>query len=287
MYALAASPVFFFAIRLLTAGPEYLPESRLFRAASGTCGQRVCRPIRSLWAHSMRPLLLMVAVNIFFNLGDAAPGKFLLARLGSTGCGFGAAHVSILTAVSGAIAVPCLVLSGWVNDRCGRVPTGTAIWVGTSLAYGLFYSTQCDSWLLGPSFALVVIVAQFIRAAVTQTLQQEVWRTEHRATTGIILSPVSSVSSSAGFMLYPLLRDPPERAWRVGPWTLHGWGLGSERALAVLSQLMLLSAVAWVCLPETGGKRLQAVGEDQAAEDLSEAEGAAAPLLPKPVPSAA
>eukprot|EP01065_Artemidia_motanka_P019179 TRINITY_DN2273_c1_g3_i1.p1 TRINITY_DN2273_c1_g3~~TRINITY_DN2273_c1_g3_i1.p1 ORF type:complete len:503 (+),score=106.99 TRINITY_DN2273_c1_g3_i1:129-1511(+) len=239
MYLAEAAIVLPFAVSVHARDRSWLPESRLFVAPKGRFWEKAIAPFKSLWVNSWSILLVFCVVTVLQNLTITAPGKFVFDHLSE--CGYASSTASAVATIGGILSLPVLVVAGIASDRWGRVPTGALMWVGTGLSYALYYTARCGTVMLPSAFVLVVVIAQFCRSAITQTLEQECWSTEHRVTAGSVYSLLSGIFGSIGFVLYPLISQ------RAG----HGG------ALSILSLGACLIGVVWLFLPETARKSLR------------------------------
>eukprot|EP01062_Namystynia_karyoxenos_P017937 TRINITY_DN16638_c2_g2_i1.p1 TRINITY_DN16638_c2_g2~~TRINITY_DN16638_c2_g2_i1.p1 ORF type:complete len:492 (+),score=132.41 TRINITY_DN16638_c2_g2_i1:96-1478(+) len=263
LYLAQATAVLPFACAVHLAD-GWVPESRLFRPPTGDLCSKVSAPIASLWAKSRFVLLIFSLCTLIQSFTYVAPGKFLFDHLSS--CGYHSRDASSMALLGGLVAMPVVIVCGRLSDHLGRVPMGAALWAGTGLSYAAFYSAPCQSRALPGAFVAVIVIAQFARSAVTLTLEQEVWKTEHRATAGAVYGLISGIFGAVGFAAYPLL----------------SMRYGHSGALTLLSLCICSISAVWLFLPETAGRRLSSGATPQntpGTEELAASSAEAEPLV--------
>jgi len=247
---LQSLPLVYLSIRIWWPGAgEYLPESKCFAPPKEGGFAAFRRPIASLFLNPRsRSVLIRWSFYTFaFQVTGVAAGQYLFVHL-TNDCGYSATSNSLVTLLAGAIGMPLVLLTGVMSDRIGRIPTAQICWMLGGLSYSWFYTAPCDSMSVILGFIAVVCIPQFCRIAMTNTISNEIWQTEHRNLAGAVVGIVGSLSGTLGYQLFVTL------ASKVGHRHAEAW-LG-------LAASVLLPMLLWF-VPETSGVEMNNLNDEK------------------------
>jgi len=246
---LKSLPLMYISFMMFCSREEFIPESFCFARPRQEGLAAFKRPIRSLFFNSsnLKVLLIWSFYNFVNDLLTVTLGQFIFIHL-SNYCEYNAQTTSLLTIIGGVFAMPLVYLTGLFSDSYGRVRTAQIIWILSSVSYYLFYSSPCNSFRLPIGFIMVITFPQFCNGALTNVVNNELWKTEHRALAQSVINVVNAISGAIGFYAYPYVRD------------YYGHMENAEIFLAILSGIVL--PLIWFFIPESNGIVMNNLNQD-------------------------
>jgi MFS family permease len=237
----AAYGLLLLALPLAVRLARSLPESPRFAAHLGEP-----RGIRELWRGELRARLLVLGSITLLSAAFFAPLTEFYIRYLDREHGFSSRELVVFLLVTGAPAVPGLIIGGRLADGIGRKPVGIPLLVLSGIAFAAFYlSSGWWLWLLaalGQGFGAAGVAAM-------APYGPELFPTRVRAGANAALAVITVIGSAIGLLAVGLLSDP--------------LGLGPAVAsLAVLPTIALVIAV--LALPETVGLELEETSGERA-----------------------
>jgi putative MFS transporter len=209
-----------------------VPESRRWMRAE--------HPRRRFVPRGYRRRMAAALVVVFLAMSYDVAGFAFTTYWPMVHHGWSAPQTSSLIVIAGGLGLPGFWVGGRLTDRAGRRVSAVVFFVGLALAEALFF--QGGPTALWPAF-MAMVFCQAGKITVIRSWTPEIFPTSFRGTAAGWLAAGSTLGAMAGLAAAGLMG-------RV----LDDMGL----ALTIIAIAgVAAAAVAWTCLPETGGLELE------------------------------
>ena len=247
LYLVGVIPLFFIAY-----WRRALPETRVFTQLESTRVQSSAPvPLYSnVWRAARehpRSFTLLAGTLFFFSVAGNSAGFFAPKYLQDVH-GWLPAQVATLLFIGGAFAVIGNPLSGWLSDRFGRRPTGTAFSLGFGLSMIAFYSV---GGVFVPMLWIVYLFFAMGAGVTLSTYSVELFPTSMRSSASGATNLMSVVGAIVGLLGVSALFRFAGSNWNA--------------ILMVAGFSLLVPPAIYFFFPETARRKL----EEIAPEDIS------------------